>query len=548
MNKIDNQDGLKFERALTMNQELISIQLRLKKKKALLFLIILGVLSSFYYFAWWFYEYKFQNPIMAFGFLCILFYIVTQVYFLWYIFLHSKYPERKKPTRTYSVDVILPTYNEPEWLVEKACNAMVKMKYPHKTYLVDDGNNPAYKKIAERNGAIYFTRKDKKDFKAGNINNILENSNGEIIAVFDVDHIPQENFIDEVIGHFEDPQIGVVQVALDHYNQNESFIADACCKMNDDFFGATMLGMSGCGSTVVFGSNSVFRRKALIKMGGYKPGLAEDLNTSIHLHADGWNSVYVPQILAQGLVPADLGAFFKQQLKWSRGVFETLFTVYPKLFKYLDLRKRICYLTRMTYYLAGPVVTFHLIFCILALFSPEINLQFRNYTIHSIPFLFMFFIIQVFTKNFYFIKKQKKGFNAEGYILVLCTWPVYTLAFLSALLRIKIPFIATPKHKSNIKENLKIIIPQIITIIILTTGVIYKISNGLVSSPSFSVLFALVMILLHTGVFFGVWESYIFSKKKEQDKSEKEIILISNNGKSEIIESAVSTANNSKND
>ncbi|OGU70557.1 MAG: hypothetical protein A2V93_10585, partial [Ignavibacteria bacterium RBG_16_34_14] len=451
---------------------------------------------------------------------------------LWYIFLHSKYPKRKNASRSFSVDVILPTYNEPEWLVEKACNAMVNMSYPHKTYLVDDGNNRAYQKIADRNGAIYFARKDKKDFKAGNINNILENSEGEIIAIFDVDHIPQKNFLDEVVGHFEDPKIGVVQVALDHYNQNESFIADACCKMNDDFFGATMLGMSGCGSTVVFGSNSIFRRVALINIGGYKPGLAEDLNTSIHLHADGWDSVYVPQILAQGLVPSDLGAFFKQQIKWARGVFESLLTIYPRLFRSLDLRKRICYLTRMTYYLAGPVITFHLIFCILALFSVNINYLFRDYIIHSLPFLSIFFVIQVFTKNFYFIKKQKKGFNAEGYILVLGSWPVYTVAFLAALLRIKIPFISTPKEKSRLKENLKLIIPQMITVVVLIVGVIYKITIGLVSNPSLTVLFALVMILLHSGVFFAVWESYVFNRKRKLNQIEnysEELIIDSGN-------------------
>jgi cellulose synthase (UDP-forming) len=344
------------------HQETVSIQLKLKKKKVLLFLIILGFISSIYYFMWWFKENRFQNVILVIGFICVLFYILTQVYFLWYIFLHSKYPKKIITSKIFSVDVILPTYNEPEWLVEKACNAMVSMQYPHKTYLLDDGSNPKYRKIAERNGAIYVTRKDKKDYKAGNINNMLEYSDGEIIAVFDVDHIPQKNFLDEVVGYFENPKIGVVQVALDHYNQMESFVADACCKMSDDFFGATMLGMSGCGSTVVFGSNSVFRREALVKIGGYKPGLAEDLNTSIHMHADGWESVYVPQILAQGLVPSDLGSFFRQQIKWSRGVFESLLTIYPKVFKFLDWRKRICYLTRMTYYLAGPVVAFHLFF------------------------------------------------------------------------------------------------------------------------------------------------------------------------------------------
>ncbi|MDO8549248.1 MAG: hypothetical protein Q7S39_03725, partial [Ignavibacteria bacterium] len=124
-------------------------------------------------------------------------------------------------------------------------------------------------------------------------------------------------------------------------------------------------------------------------------------------------------------------------------------------------------------------------------------------------------------------KNKKKGFNAEGYILVLGSWPVYTIAFLMALFRIKIPFISTPKEKSHLKENLKLVIPQIITVIILIAGIIYKISNGLVSNPSFSVLFALIMILLHSGVFYTVWESYIFNKKKyssQNDYSKKLVI------------------------
>lgn len=499
-----------------MMQETISIQLKLKKKRALLFLIIIGFLSSIYYFSWWFEEYRFRNPFVIFSFLCVLFYIITQVYFLWYIFLHSKYPQRKKPDKTYLVDVILPTFNEPVWLIENACSAMVKMSYPHKTYLLDDGNNPACRKVAERNGAIYITRKDKKDDKAGNINNTLKALEGELIAVFDIDHIPQKNFLDEVVGHFDDEEVGVVQVALDYYNQKESFVANACCKLNDDFFGATMLGMYGCGSTVVFGSNSIFRKEALVKIGGYKPGLAEDLNTSIHLHADGWKSVYVSQILAQGLVPSDLLAFFKQQLKWSRGVFESLFTIYPKLYKHLNFRKRICYLTRMTYYLAGPVVAFHVVFCILALFFKEINYQFTNYLFHSIPFLFMFFLTQVFTKNFYFIKDKKKGFNIEGYILVLGTWPVYTFTFITTLFRINIPFISTPKEKSSVKKNLVLIIPQIFTIIILLTGITYKIIDGIDYPLSFTIIFALLIILLHGGVFYSVWEQYRFKKKETE--------------------------------
>lgn len=94
----------------------------------------------------------------------------------------------------------------------------------------------------------------------------------------------------------------------------------------------------------------------------------------------------------------------------------------------------------------------------------------------------------------------------------------YTFTFLSALLRINISFLSTPKEKSSGKENLLLVIPQFLTVLILLAGIIYKIINGLHFSPSFSVLFALALILMHGGIFFAVKESYQFSSKKSKDE------------------------------
>ena len=86
-----------------------------------------------------------------------------------------------------------------------------------------------------------------------------------------------------------------------------------------------MQGMHGTGTAVAIGANCTFRRTALESIGGHGIGLAEDLVTSIRLHAAGWKSVYVPEVVSRGLVPGDLESFLKQQLKWSRGVHECSF-------------------------------------------------------------------------------------------------------------------------------------------------------------------------------------------------------------------------------
>ncbi|PIQ20596.1 MAG: cellulose synthase, partial [Cytophagales bacterium CG18_big_fil_WC_8_21_14_2_50_42_9] len=73
-------------------------------------------------------------------------------------------------------------------------------------------------------------------------------------------------------------------------------------------------------------------------IGGHSPGLAEDMHTAMRLHAKGWKSRYVPEVLSKGLVPATLAAYYKQQVKWSRGTFDLFFKVYPYIFSKLTWR------------------------------------------------------------------------------------------------------------------------------------------------------------------------------------------------------------------
>ena len=167
----------------------------------------------------------------------------------------------------------------------------------------------------------------------------------------------------------------------------------------------------------------------------------------------------------------------------------------------------------MTYYLAGPVIFFHLVLTVIALFSRTFNQEFSSYIVHSIPFLIIFFIIQVYIKIFYFLKKKSKA-GLGGYLFVyLGTWPVYTLAFILALFRIKIPFISTPKEHSK-KGLIKLIIPQIATASILFAGIIYNFIFNAGFHSLIIIPFALILILIHSGVFYGVWENFKFRKKK----------------------------------
>src|SRR5262249_26565248 len=190
--------------------------------------------------------------------------------------------------------------------------------------------------------------------------------------------------------YFADPTIGFVQVMPTFYNHQQSWVACAATETSLDFYNPTSKGMDGLKSVTKMGSNALVRRTALLAIGGYQPGLAEDLATSVALHAAGWSSRYVAEPLAPGLAPADLAAWFTQQFKWARGVFEVLLTTCPRLFPRLTWGQRLAYAVRTTKYWIGPIACVHLALTIVALGSRDRTIQagFEQYLVHLCPLIF----------------------------------------------------------------------------------------------------------------------------------------------------------------
>ena len=277
---------------------------------------------------------------------------VPQFLFPFEVYLRFRRRGEPPPSRG-TVDIFVTGFDEPEELFERSIKAAVAISYPHETYLLDDSADGCYEALARRAGARYLTREGKRDHKAGNINAALARTQGKFIAVFDADHVPVAGFLDRTIGYFNDERIGFVQCMLTFSNHRESVIARGAAETALEYYNVSAVGTDCLGAASMMGSNVVIRREALDSIGGYQSGLAEDLETSVDLHAAGWRSAYVAEELAPGLAPASLGAFFKQQFKWSRGVFEAAIRSAKGSFWRLTPRQKRCYLTRFTYYLAG---------------------------------------------------------------------------------------------------------------------------------------------------------------------------------------------------
>jgi len=115
-------------------------------------------------------------------------------------------------TFTPTVDILIPSYDEPEFILKRTIIGCQALDYPDKTiYLLDDTRRPEIKQLAQTLGCEYITRMDNLHAKGGNLNHGLTKTNGELIVVFDADFIPTKNFLTRTLGFFQDPEIALVQ-------------------------------------------------------------------------------------------------------------------------------------------------------------------------------------------------------------------------------------------------------------------------------------------------------------------------------------------------
>lgn len=169
-----------------------------------------------------------------------------------------------------TVDVFITTYDEPEELVRATAVAAKAIDYPHRTWILDDGDRPSMHAVAEEVGIGYVTRSadwvDRpRHAKAGNLNNALFATEGEFLLILDADQVPDPRILDRTLGYFaDDPQVALVQTPQWFSNVTDS---DPLGSQAPLFYGPIQQGKDGWNAAFFCGSNAVLRREALMQLG-----------------------------------------------------------------------------------------------------------------------------------------------------------------------------------------------------------------------------------------------------------------------------------------
>jgi cellulose synthase (UDP-forming) len=253
-----------------------------------------------------------------------------------------------------AVDVFIPTYNEDPQILEATLTGCKKIKYPHTTYLLDDGRRDEVRRLAQRLGTHYITRPTNEHAKAGNINHALPLTRGEFIVILDADMVPQPNFLHRTLGYFSNPRLAFIQLPQEFYNQDSIQHDRHRPEWHEQalFYRVIQPGKNYTNSAFWCGSPSVVRRSALVDVGGVATEtVTEDIHTSVRMHSRSWDSLYLNEPLAYGIAPQTIHAFLQQRLRWAQGTMQLYRSKDSPLWKKgLTWKQRISYFSSFLAY------------------------------------------------------------------------------------------------------------------------------------------------------------------------------------------------------
>lgn len=333
-------------------------------------------------------------------------------------------------------------------MLEETLRAVVAMRYPHESWVLDEGDAPSVRELCRSHGARYFTRQHDSRYQAqrgpfasrtkyGNYNAWLDahgNAAYDLVVAFDSDHIPRPDYLDEVLGYFDDDRVAYVQPAQAYYNQDASFIARAAAEETYAYYSSIQMSGYGVGHPVVVGCHNTHRVTALRSIGGFAAHEADDMVMTLRYRAAGWRGVYVPRILARGLAPVDWGGYLRQQRRWARSVLDLTMRVFPALAKGLPLVERLTGYLPGLYYLRGVIIAVQLAIVAYVLvggLAPQGSSRDIAATMAAVVLCVL--SCELYRQRFFLDPRREWGIHWRAGFVGYAKWPWLVLAFADAV-------------------------------------------------------------------------------------------------------------------
>ena len=365
------------------------------------------------------------------------------------------------------VTVQLPMYNE-MYVAERIIDTVAKFNYPRDKFqiqVLDDSTDETKDIIARKVQEIaakglniqHVHRVDRTGYKAGALDAAMDQVEGEFIAIFDADFVPDEDFLMRTIPYFNEEHIGVVQTRWGHLNKSYSLLTELQAFGLNGHFAIEQQGRNVSGHFINFNGTAGIWRKACIEdAGGWEHDtITEDLDLSYRAQMKGWKFKYLEDVETPAELPITMSALKSQQHRWMKGGAE----VFIKIRKRLVGQKGIRFSDRihgLAHLFNSSVFVFILILSLLSLPILHIKdsfadlnffVQFGAFFISSSVFLAFYYWNSFRDKTGHFLKDLFRfiirfiQFLSVSMALSLSN----AVAVIEGYLRIKSSFVRTPK-------------------------------------------------------------------------------------------------------
>jgi cellulose synthase/poly-beta-1,6-N-acetylglucosamine synthase-like glycosyltransferase len=236
------------------------------------------------------------------------------------------------PEKAPFVTVQLPMYNE-YYVAERVIERVAQLDYPKDKFeiqILDDSTDETVDVIAKKVEEVrakygvdvkHIHRTNRVGYKAGALDDALPQSKGEFVAIFDVDFLPDVDFLQKTIPQFEDEKVGVVQTRWGHINKNYSLLTELQAFGLNGHFAIEQGGRNAAGHFINFnGTGGVWRKTCIKDAGGWEHDtLTEDLDLSYRAQIKGWKFNYLEDVIAPAELPITMSALKGQQHRWMKG-------------------------------------------------------------------------------------------------------------------------------------------------------------------------------------------------------------------------------------
>src|ERR1700734_1590435 len=363
-----------------------------------------------------------------------------------------------------SITVQLPIFNE-QFVVDRLIQACCNLDYPAdklEIQVLDDSTDAtvevaqaaveAYQSLGHR--IEYIHRVDRHGFKAGALDEGLRVATGEFVAIFDADFVPPREWLMQVIHHFADQKIGMVQTRWTHLNRDFSFLTQVEAILLDGHF---ILEHGGRTRTNAFfnfnGTAGMWRRTAIDGSGGWQHDtLTEDTDLSYRAQMKGWKFIYLQDVECPAELPVEMSAFKTQQARWAKGLIQTSKKILPMTVK-SDQRFHV---KLEAWYHLTANLSYPLMIVLSVLLLPAMIIRFYQGWFQMLYIDLPLFMASTFSISSFYLVSQRELFPGKWYRALLYLpflmalgiglTVTNTRAVLEALLGKKSEFARTPKY------------------------------------------------------------------------------------------------------